>query len=409
MIISNIKLKKTKRRIILSATVTFEKKEPQEMYFSTRRKYKKFVVDDASPFLAAVLIPCMKTGENIIIHGSVAQRLLQNIWNIMNLLVFWNSQLHAIAIQAENIVKDTHKPQKVGTFFSAGVDSFYTYLKNKKAIDYFIFVNGFDIELRNKALYRKTLNNITAVARNEKIKVIPVETNVKDIIEPVYVWDWVHGGALGAVALFLRKDFSKIFISSNVKKEELFPYGTHPDLDYLWSSRKLSIVHTGNECNRLEKVMYIAKSKLALSYLHVCSDNSVGTYNCSQCGKCLRTMLQLIAANVFEQARTFKHSLNLQSVRDRYRDYAYNYQFDAKPVIAILEKEDRHPELVSALKEGVRKSKKGTPFSAKVIKALAHFDQKYNQRRLYSFVFSLNKQRDRNIIFKTFVNLGIII
>jgi len=409
MIIENIKLKKSKRNITLSAAITFTGQKTQVMYFSTERKYKKFVTGDASPFLAAVLIPCMRTGENITIRGSIAQRLLQNIWNIMNLLVLWNPYLHAIAIHADEVKKDSNNPRHVGAFFSAGVDSFYTYLKHKKSINFLIFVNGFDIELENKSLFRKTLKNISIIARKEKVKVIPVETNVKNITEPVYLWDWIHGGALGAVALFLRNDFKKLFISSNVKKSQLFPYGTHPDLDYLWSSRNLQIVHTGNEADRLEKVLNIAKSDLALSYLHVCSDNSKGTYNCSHCGKCLRTMIQLTAANALQQTSTFKHTIDLKLVRTRYREYAYNYQFDAQSVIDILQKEQREPQLIKALQEGVKKSKKILPLSVRIIKSLANLDQKYNHRRFYMLVFSLNKSRDRNLLFKTFVSLGIIV
>jgi len=410
MVIDNITLHKTKKRVKLTADITFKGGKTQKMYFSTGRKYEQFVKSDASAFLAAVLIPCMKTGENIIIHGTVSHKLLQNIWKIMNLLVSWNPDFHAIAILPDDSIRDYSTPHTVAMFFSAGVDSFTTYLKHRKFVNHFIFVNGFDIELENKSLFHKTVKNISEIAKKEKVNLITVETNVKNIIEPIYVWDWVHGGALGAVALFLRNDLRKLFIAGNVRKDQLFPYGTHPELDYLWGSEKLVIVHDGNEYSRLEKVVHhIAKSDLALSYLHVCSNNTNGVYNCSRCGKCTRTMMQLVAANALPKSKTFRHRIDLQFVRNRYREYAYNYQFDAEPVIEILRKEKREPELVEALKEGVKNSKKGSPLTAKIVKTLAHFDQEYNHRRFYTFVFSLNKTHDRNVLFKSLVNLGIIV
>jgi len=409
MLIEQIKLTKTKKHIALSAGITFKSTKKQTMYFLTERQYETFIANDASPFLAAVLIPCMKTGENIIIHGTVSQQLLRNTKRIMNLLLSWNRHLHAVEIHADSVIKDTFTPRHTGTFFSAGVDSFYTYLKYKKTISHLIFVNGFDIELDNKRLFHQTLKNIQAVAKKENVNVITVETNCKYIIEPVYVWDWIHGAALAAVGLFLRKDLKQLYISGAVRKEYLFPYGTHPDLDPLWSSEKLHFDHIGTEYSRFDKtVHYIAKSDLALSFLHICAENTKGTYNCGHCAKCLRTMIQLSAANALQKSKTFPHTLNLNMVRDMYHDYSQMYNVDMEDVIKLLEREQREPELVAAIKESLEKSKKGPSLSAKVINAVAHFDQEYNHRRLYSFVFAMNKVHDRNALFKTFVQLGII-
>jgi hypothetical protein len=69
----------------------------------------------------------------------------------------------------------------------------------------------------------------------------------------------------------------------------------------------------------------------------------------------------------------------------------------------------REPNLVKALQAGVEKSKKGQPLKAKIVKNIAYFDQEYNHRSFYNLVFALNKTHDRNVLFKTFVNLGIII
>lgn len=409
MIIEQIRLKTGKEKIILSAIVGFKRRKKQQVYLSTDKKHQQFIANDASPFLAAVLIPCMKTGEDIIIHGSISQKLLKNTQKIMDLLTSWNKHLTRISITADQITEDTYSPKNTASFFSAGVDSFYTYLSKRDKINHFIFVNGFDIELENKSLFNQTVKNILAVAKKEKVTAIVVETNLKYIIEPVYVWDWIHGGALAAVALFLRANLQQLYVAGAVRTDQLFPYGTHPQLDYLWGSEKLKIVHHGNEYSRFEKIIHsISKSQLALSSLRVCTENTKGNYNCSQCTKCLRTMIQLSTINALHKAVTFKKKLDLDLVRSIYYDFSHNYQVEAEPVIAMLEKEQRDPELLAAVKESLQRSKKGPPMIKKIANNIALFDQNYNQRRFYTMIFRMNNNKDRNIFFKLLVKLGAI-
>ena len=409
MIIEDIQLRTKSNKITLTASLTFNGKKKQEAYLSTDKVHGKFIASDASPFLAAVLIPCMKTGEDIIIHGSISQQLLQNTYKIMELLTGWNKEFSRISVIADTVQEDAFRSKNIASFFSGGVDSFYTYLKNRKKINHFIFVNGFDIELANKALFTKTVKNINAVAKKENVTVIVVETNLKYIIEPIYVWDWIHGGALAATALFLRADLKQLYIAGAVRTDQLFPYGTHPQLDYLWGSENLTIFHHGNEYSRFEKIIHtIAKSDLALSYLRVCTENTKGDYNCSQCTKCLRTMIQLASVEALSKAKTFKSKPDLNLVRSMYYDFSHNYQVEAEPVIAMLEKEKRSPELLDAVRESLQKSRKGPPFVKKVANRIALFDQNYNQRRLYTFIFQMNNKKDRNLFFKLFVKIGAI-
>ncbi len=428
MKINNFSLVKTKKEITLSADVAFSGSKAELMYFETDIKNKSLISADYSPFLAAVLLPCMKTGENIEIDGHVSKKLLQNTRKIMELVESWDVGLKKINVIARNemtkqsqlknlhagktgIAASSATPRndktRVGVFFSTGVDSFYTYLKNKKEITDLIFVHGFDIPLSNKLLFKKVKNINSQIAKEENINLVTITTNVAEIVEKRLIWDFAHGGALASVALFLGSGFKEVFISGAVKKDMLFPYGTHPDLDKYWSTENTSVVHFGTEYDRLEKVMnVVSKSPTALAYLHVCTQNIKGKYNCSKCFKCLTTMIELACANVLEKQHAFDKKIDLESVRSMYYDYSLLYNVQGEAHLAQLKKQNIYPDLQNAIQISLEKSKKPNIIK-KFIKLTASFDQKYNDRRIYRAIFAMNKNQDRNIFFKFLLKKGV--
>lgn len=425
MKIQNMSLSKREKSVTLSADVAFKGHKPERMYFSTDLKNEAYISTDYSPFLAAVLLPCMKRGEDIIINGKVSKKLLENTEKIMDLVESWNIGLKKIKItchsgidpESQGILKQVQddkrsvqhdKPNRAGVFFSAGVDSFYTYLKHKNKkdkISALILIHGFDIPLRNNQFFQTTKNAVEKIANEEDIKAISVETNGGEIIEKYLIWDFSHGGALVSVALFLRKKLDNVYISGGLRKDEIFPYGTHPELDKLWSTGNMNIVHDGTEYNRLGKVLNsISKSPLALKYLRVCPQNIKGKYNCSRCYKCLQTMIELVCANAFDRAKTFD-KLDLGAVRNMYYDYSLLYNLQGEANLKVLKSQNRELELQRAIEASLIKSKK-RKLSKSVFKTLAAFDRKYNSRRLYRLVFQINKDQDRNMVFKFLGKIG---
>ncbi len=411
MVISNIFLDKDTHFLTLSADIAFRGKSIQRAYLKIDRKYESLISDDASPFLAAVLLPCMKTKENIYIDGNVSAKLLQNTHAIMNLIKKWNIGLSKVKIRCRDVTHDSQKPKFVGSFFTAGVDSFYTYLKKSKTkekITHLILVHGFDIPLENKSFFKEVKKTIEKVAKEEKIQPVIIETNIGTIVEQRLIWDFSHGGALGAVALFLRGGMKEIFISGAVKNNELFPYGTHPQLDKLWSTQTLSVQSIGGEHNRLEKIIHVvSKSPLALKYLRVCTQNIKGKYNCSRCHKCLITMIYLYSADVLKEAKTFDPVLDLSLVKQMYYDYKFKYNTQAEAILAFLKREKRDKELQDAISYSLAKSKKPQVMK-RISQIIAQWDQNHNERRLYQFIFTMNNKEDRNVLFKFLLNRGIL-
>ncbi len=412
MVISNLTYVKNTNTVTVSADINFRGKKIERAYITTDKKYERFIVKDYTAFLAAVLLPCMKTGENIYVDGAVSEQFLANTNDIMKLLVKWQVGLTRIKIRAKETNVDTFKPRYTGSFFTAGVDSFYTYLRNKDKkttkVSHLVIVHGFDVPLSNKPFYNKVKATVEKVAQEEKINAISLETNLGEIIEKRLVWDFAHGGALAAIALILRKQMKNMLIPGAVRNDQLFPYGTHPELDVLWSTETLNVKSDGGEHDRMGKVTsLVSKSPLALKYLRVCTQNLEGKYNCSRCYKCLMTMMYLVGSNTLSKSKTFEKKINIDAVRRMYYDYKLKYNIQGEQALALLKRKKINPELQEAIAFSLEKSKK-PQFVKQVSQTIAAWDQKYNDRRLYQFIFKMNDKNDRNALFKFLFKKGLL-
>ena len=412
MIIRNIKRLISGENITASAEIQFNGSKSETMFFIIPKKFHSFLSPDASPYLAALLIPCMKTGEDITIEGTISDKLNSSIPKIMNLLISWKKGFSKINIHASRIRRDDEYYGNIGCFFSAGVDSFYTYLKHKKKrkgkVTHLIFVQGFDIDLQSGKLFDVTRKHIEQIADNEKIAYITVKTNVASITDPRLIWDWGHGGALASIALLLRKGFKSVYIAGSVATKHLFPYGTHPDLDKLWSTEYMTIIHDGIERDRLDKIVSIvSRSPLALSHLRVCCQNLKGYYNCSSCYKCLRTMISLKCCGVLDRCNTFDKKIDLEKVKNMHYDYRFSQNISGEETLLFLRDHKLFPDLQNAIEYSLAKSRH-PDLKNRLIAFLAMIDQKYFNRKIYSGVFRLTRDQDRNVLFKLLSNLGLI-
>lgn len=318
MIIKDTQLIRIGGATVLSAQCKIRKIGWDSVYFSLNDAAQgSHVYNDASPFAAALLLPSMKQGEDLIIKGSISEQLYKGMHAIMHEVLQWNIGLKPIKIEADAMVPDVCEADSSASFFSGGVDSFYTYLKHKddqvKAdrIGSFILVNGFDIDRRNTQLWNRTLNNIRAIAAAAEVELVVVRTNIQPLVEPILLWDYTHGGCLASVGLFLRAAFRQIYIPSTHSVQEQIPWGSNLALDGHWSTESTTFVHDGTEATRINKVIsQVAKSPVALEHLRVCFANEKEAYNCGECDKCLRTMINLYVAGTLEKSGTFPHQID---------------------------------------------------------------------------------------------------
>lgn len=407
MIISNIQVIQTKKYTSLSADMQFANEKSERMFIQVPTKYKDFLFNDASPFLAATLLPCMKQKENITVKGTVAKSQMQMLQKIMQTVIDWNVGFTRIEIKVDGVTNEKTHPKYCGCFFTAGVDSFYTFLKNKKSITHLLLIHGCDIPLKDKTFFTEVHKRISIIAKNEKISLIEIKTNMRDIIEPRLEWEWELGSALSAIALSLRSGLKQAFIPSGMHFDEVCPYGTHPDFDPLWSTENQTIIHDGCEATRLDKVFAISQSTTALQNLRVCCHIIKGKYNCNVCFKCLQTKIELICAGALQKAETFDGTIDLGAVKKTYYNVDLHFNAFGENALAYLRQNNREPDLQSALTESLQKSKHPS-LLRKSADYIAYLDKTYNKRRLYSFIFSINEKDDRTIFFKLISNMGLV-
>jgi len=264
----------------------------------------------------------MASGVGIGLEGPTSARLVSSLPTVVDILTAWNSRLERVSFPSLNPVASRRSsPGRVGAFFSGGVDSFFAFLKNRDEVTDLIFIHGFDIPLDRVDLRRRAAESVDTVAAQFGVGVVHIETNLKPFLNTFVNWGLTgHGVAIATIGHLLAPIFERLYIASSVHYGDLFPWGTHPLLDPLWSSEVLEFVHHGCAARRIEKVEFIAGFDAALKNLRVChwglglEFDAESAPNCSRCEKCIRTMVSLEAVGKLSECTSFDRPLDHASV-----------------------------------------------------------------------------------------------
>ena len=331
MLVSNIESKSNDVYCELTAKIeTDALKEPFSLWYRFPAHQKQFIDhENGDPFLAVSLLPAMKLREPLQVTAPVSQRLLNSARKLQAIYHGWDQTLSEIPMTAPVPSEESsqvNKESNVGLFFSLGVDSFYTLLKNstahpsdQDAITHLISLHGFDIYYGrgNTAVFADVVRTSTKVAETLNKKTLPVATNLRDFSDQFVTWGRLyHGAALASVGLALRHMFKTIHIAATYSYQQLFPWGSHPLLDPLWSTESLRFVHNGGEAGRLDKIRFIAQFPIAMETLRTCYRNPNNEYNCGCCEKCLRTMIGLHIARALRKCKTFPKQIDLETLQN---------------------------------------------------------------------------------------------
>ena len=235
------------------------------------------------------------------------------------------------------------------SFFSGGLDSWYTALSNQEELRYLIFIHGFDIPLANETLMSVAWRNAAAAAQTLGLKLIPLSTNLRDLLYEQsaarvakvgmprfarFANCWMSS-FLPAVATTLRRSINRIRIPAGFAEGQEVP---RPVVEARWSTPELDVVVDGTEHDRIGKIRWIADhAPETLASLRVCGDKSGSQLNCGICGKCLRTLAELRAGDALHLATSFPVTLHLNAIR-RATCYRDSYWDDI--VVAARQKGD---------------------------------------------------------------------
>lgn len=206
-------------------------------------------------------------------------------------------------------------PRRAVALLSGGVDGLHMLMRNRRLyrkddpayIRDALFIHGYDIGKRARDpeddRFRMTLKRLEPVAVETGIRLIPCRTNLRHLPVPPDFWEHRHtGAALAAAGHVATLGPTFLFIGGSYPVNAPIPWGSHPSVDGLLSSQRLTVIHDGSRFSRLQKVRDIAGWPTALAALRPCPAKPGAQANCGKCEKCLRTRLELLAAGVEETA-----------------------------------------------------------------------------------------------------------
>ena len=306
---------------VISATISWEDCEypDQELIFETRDGDPDKTADEpwADAFLAACFPLAAIHGEaRVRIEGRTCPMLVEGLYTAHAWWKSWGgmpSPMPAIEVHGRGYCGAFTGSRRGVAFFSGGVDGLHMLMRNHRLyrrddpayIRDGLFIHGFDIGKRARdsedERFRTALRHLQPLAAEAGLRLISCRTNLRHLPSKAGFWYYRHNGAaLAAVghAAILGNAF--LFIGASHDIANPVPIGSHPAVDSLFSSQRITVIHDGARYSRFQKVRELASWPSALAALRVCPSNPGSRLNCGVCEKCLRTRLELLAAGVEE-------------------------------------------------------------------------------------------------------------
>jgi|GEM_PF-2754854 len=282
--------------------------------------------------LPICLMPAMRFGGSLEVSAPLSPKLMRGQREIQAIQRTWaagrragEAQLHEVDVRSagEGSAAPAQPTGRVATFFSGGVDSWATVLGYPEVTD-LIFVRGFDLwrdDEDETRLTNETEERMRWAAGELGLTLHVLETNLRDLSQPLVDWILYFGCATAATALFFEPLFDRVLIAGDSDYETQAPMGANFAVDRLWSTERLEIADACGRRNRIERTAAIAGDPLVRRTLRVCWQNPGGAYNCGRCRKCLMTMVTLEALGLREGVETFPDSLDFAPLADIVMEY----------------------------------------------------------------------------------------
>lgn len=165
------------------------------------------------------------------------------------------------------------------------------------------------------------------MASELNLPLLKLESNFQNVIPQNHHRTHIY---LDSLAIYSLQKLWRIYYHSSgysfkefslSKNMDVDPANYEPLLLDCFSISALKIFSTGSECDRNDKVDFIADNPVVQKHLHVCIRKAT---NCGKCSKCLRTLLSLDAANKLDN---FREAFDIDSyIKRRGKIYQYLYE-----------------------------------------------------------------------------------
>jgi hypothetical protein len=287
-----------------SGDIVFGQDRTCQLWVDVPEDQAESLAISGNPWLVAMLPMAAKLGEDIELSLPVDALLLENVQGLLTQWREWYPELHLVNIRCPVKGFDPDQPKRrTAAFFSGGIDSYFSIARRMPQrvenipsvgqVDDLLTVWGFDVGVNDVDQFNPIAQSLAASAKAMSLNHLIVRTNLREAL-PIYKSHWgplTHGAGLAFVGLMLEHRFSEIVMGSTYPYGALFPWGSHPLSDPLFSTSSLRFVHDGAAVTRIYKTEIAARLPQTQHSLHVCQ--AEGIKNCSRCEKCYRTMIAL--------------------------------------------------------------------------------------------------------------------
>lgn len=351
----------------ISATIEYPDQSRQTLWYRIPAEYRQLIPSNCDAFVVASIMTAMNLETDLLVHGSVAPSLLQNLAEYQIAWSCWRPdqyrQIEIIAETEQELCRDLSVDRAISAF-SGGVDSCFTALRHKtgncgrvqRNLEAGLMVHGFDIPLEDQHIFNSAVKKSSLILDSIGLKLIPMATNYRQIFS--LKWEDIYVSAIASCFMLLQQGYSLGLIGSGAYtyRNLHFPHGCNPITDPLLSSNSFRIIHDGAGFNRLQKIQAIAEWEAALENLRVCWEGQQLNKNCGRCEKCIRTILgfRLVKPELpgcFEQDVTDAQILSLRNLKRVPLD-------ELKLVLDQARKNNSEQSWVNALEQCIRSNTK---------------------------------------------------
>ena len=346
----------------LSGRIELAKDDLRTVWYEVSERFADGFSETANPWLVVMLPYALERGGEIHVDLPADPLLVENLRGVVATWCAWNpSYLKPVEIVAKPAPM-TFVPTRSASFFSGGIDSWFTALRYSDKVevpvghvDDLITVWGFGIELSAPAEFQAHVDSLRSAATALHKTLVPVTTNLKPFSDSPWRHHWgslTHGAGLASVALALERRWSAAILGSTYSFDVVHPWGSHPMIDVLFSTTRTRLVHDGAAFTRLEKTELIASFELALNNLQVCSASG-SSRNCCNCEKCYRTMVTLDLIGALDRCSRFPGQYTVNLLAKTYIDNVSKYFW---PEIAALAIKRSRTDVAAAIQASFRRS-----------------------------------------------------
>jgi hypothetical protein len=270
--------------------------------------------------ICALLMISLQRHRRIDMADAVDAAFLANMDELLAVWALWwgKPRLRPRAPLSAGADSKDYRLKGKAIFFSGGVDSFYSLLREGLDVSHLIFVHGFDIPIHDEVRFAAFEPALHQIARECGVTPVIVRTNLRDHhLTQGMDWERGHGAALASVAHLLSDQIGVAVVPSSYTYGNFRPWGTSWHTDHLFSSQRVRLQHADASLWRADKLAAIADHHLVQKHLRVCSENRRAVGNCGYCEKCLRTMISLELAGRLQDFDAFRFEETLPQLIDR--------------------------------------------------------------------------------------------